>query len=73
MEANEPEVLRMIEKANELANDFLTPEAIEEYTVAAINKYTDLLGESYFNYKYGNIEESDFLTLKKASEIKPHE
>jgi hypothetical protein len=69
LEANESEVLNMIEKANELANDYLTPEPIEEYTVAAINKYTDLLGESYFNYKYGNLDESDFANLKKASSI----
>jgi hypothetical protein len=63
----------MIENANELANEYLTPEAIEEYTVAAINKYTELLGENYFNYKYGNLEESDFSRLKIASEIEPYE
>ena len=72
VEANESEVLNMIEKANELANDYLTPETIEEYTVAAINKYTDLLGESYFNYKYGDLDQSDFVNLKKASSINPH-
>ena len=72
LEANESDVLDMIEKGNELANDYLTPEAIEEYTVAAINKYTELLGEKYFNYKYGNFEESDFAKLKVASEIEPY-
>jgi len=41
LEANESEVLNMIENANELANEYLTPEAIEENTVAAINKYTE--------------------------------
>lgn len=30
LEANESDVLDMIEKGNELANDYLTPEAIEE-------------------------------------------
>ena len=52
---NESEVLNIIKNANELANNYLTPKAIEEYTVAAINKYTDLVGSKFFNYTYGNV------------------
>ena len=73
LEANESKVLNIIEKANELANDYLTPETIEEYTVAAINKYTDLLGGSYFNYKYTKLDESDFDSLQDSSWITPHQ
>jgi hypothetical protein len=57
--ANESEVLNMIKNANELANNYLTPKAIEEYTVAAINKYTDLIGAKFFNYTYGNVTSLD--------------
>jgi len=31
----------------------LKPESIDEYTVEAINKYTELIGHNYFNHKKG--------------------
>ena len=44
----------MIENANELANNYLRTESIDEYTVEAIKKYTELLGGNYFKQKVVN-------------------
>jgi hypothetical protein len=71
--ANESEVLNMIENANKLANDYLTPKAIEEYTVAAINKYTDLVGAKHFNHTYGNVTSHKLLANLQAAPKKIRE
>lgn len=47
-------MLAIIEKQNEIANNYLTREAIDEYAIAAIHKYTDLLGSKLFEDKYNS-------------------
>ena len=53
-EQNEEEVMEIIEKQNEMANNYLRPEAVDQFTIEALNKYTDLIGENYFDFKLGN-------------------
>ena len=37
-----------------MANNYLRPEAVDEFTIEALNKYTELIGEKYFDFKLGN-------------------
>lgn len=52
-----------------MANNYLRPESVDEFTIEALNKYTELIGEDYFNYKLGNnLKGEDWERLTPAAE-----
>ena len=68
-EQNQEKVMEIVEKQNEIANNYLRPEAVDEYTIEALNKYTEIIGEKYFDYKLGNnLEGGDWENLTAAAD-----
>jgi hypothetical protein len=46
----------------------LRPEAVDEFTIEALNKYTEIIGEKYFNHKLGNnLEKGNWENLTAAA------
>ena len=52
-----------------MANNYFRPEAVDEFTIEALNKYTDIIGEKYFDYKLGNnLKGGDWENLTAAAD-----